>query len=83
MQLLKPGGVWAFIGPAPSVQESRGGVLMSVEEFMGVLRRVGLKVVKREEVVCEWIGDGGGNAGLKDKTVSSWLVVCVKVRPAP
>ena len=83
MKLLKPGGVWAFVGPTPCVEETAGGILMSVEELMSSLGRLGLKVVKRERISCEWISEGGTTGRLKEVVANSWLVVCVKVRPAP
>lgn len=57
-QILKPGGVWAFVGPAPCVEDAQAdAVHISVEEFLGMVRRRRQgprgRLTKKETTNCE------------------------------
>lgn len=50
-QIVKPGGIWAFVGPRPCLDGGQmEGIHLSVEEFMGIVRKTGFKIVKMDEV---------------------------------
>lgn len=52
-EILKPGGIWTFVGPLPCLDGGQmDGIHLSVEEFLGIVRQCGLKVVRREEMEC-------------------------------
>lgn len=80
-QILKPGGAWVSIGPMACMEGSQGdGVHVSREEYAGMVRRCGFKVVKHEPLRCLFSSD---RESLRRLHIESWLTVAVKVRPVP
>lgn len=78
-QILKPGGIWAFVGPAPCVEEAQADcVHISVEEFAGMVRKSGFKIIKYEKMTCLHSADP---ESMRIVRVECPFVVAVKVRP--
>lgn len=79
-QILKPGGVWTFVGPIPCLDGGQvDGIHISVEEFMGIVRKSGFKMVRREQIECLHSADP---QSLRAVHLKCPFVVAVKVRPA-
>lgn len=79
-QVIKPGGLWAFIGPMPCFDGGQmEGIHLSVEEFLGIVRRCGFTMVKMEEVEVSHTADA---ESLRSIQLRCPFVVAVKVRPS-
>lgn len=78
-QIAKPGGTWAFVGPVPCLDGGQmEGIHLSVEEFIGIVKKTGFKIVKIEEVEVLHSADP---ETLRSIHLKCPLVVAVKVRP--
>lgn len=79
-QVVKAGGIWAFVGPVPCLDGGGGDAIhLSVDEVMGIVRKSGFKIVKREEVSVLHSDDPESMRLIHLRVP---LVVAVKVRPA-
>lgn len=79
-QIVKPGGTWAFVGPVPCLDGGQmEAIHLSVEEFIGIVKKTGFKIVKIEEVEVLHSADP---ESLRSIHLKCPLVVAVKVRPA-
>lgn len=77
-QILKTGGVWAFVGPMPCLAGGSGdGIQLSIEEVMGVIRKNGFKVMKKEQVSVMHSTDP---QALRTVRLKVPVVVAIKVR---
>lgn len=78
-QILRPGGVWAFVGPLPCFDNGQeSGFHLSVAEFMAVVRKSGFKLIRQDVLRCLHSGDA---ESLRAVHVECPFVVAVKVRP--
>lgn len=79
-QILKPGGVWAFVGPMPCFDDDgTDGVYIALNEFVSVLRKCGFKIIKQDKLQCLHSAD---HMSMRRVHVECSLIVAVKVRPA-
>lgn len=79
-QILKPGGVWAFVGPTPcldSIQEDK--IQLSVAEFMSVVAKSGFKIMTLKTLRCLHSSDP---ESMRTVHIECPFVVAVKVRPS-
>lgn len=79
--ILKPGGVWIYLGPLPCPSQSDlFSVQLSMDEFLTLVKRSGFRVVRQEKRKCSLSSKNPGS--LKQGTVESTLFVAMKVRPS-
>lgn len=79
-QIVKAGGIWMFVGPIPCLDGGRGDAIhLSIEEVMGIVRKSGFKIVKREEVSVLHSDDPESMRSIRLKVP---FAVAIKVRPA-
>jgi len=56
--ILRPGGVWIFIGPAPMPRDDSSlAILLSVPEFTSIVKKSGFKIIKDHHVDVYIYGD--------------------------
>lgn len=79
-QIIKPGGLWAFIGPMPCFDGGQmEGIHLSMEEFMGIVRKCGFKIVNLDEVEVLHSADP---ESLRSIRLRCPFVTAVKTRPS-
>lgn len=79
-QLLKPGGVWTFVGPAPAVESApMQNVHVSVEEFLSIVRQSGFKITTESRVQYQRVLDPNS---MQSVYIHCPFIVAVKVRRA-
>lgn len=79
-QILKPGGMWSFVGPMPCLDGGQGnGIHLSVAEFMAIIRKSGFKIIKQDVVRCLHSNDP---ESMRTVSMECPFLVGLKVRPA-
>ncbi len=78
-EVLRPGGVWVFLGPKPQPRDDASLALtLSVPEFVSVVKRAGFKILSESEVS---IPLSIGDSSMRCRTISAKLFTAMKVRP--
>lgn len=78
--VVKAGGIWTFVGPIPCLDGGGGDTIhLSIEEVMGIVRKSGFKIIKREEVSVLHSDDPKSMRSIYLKVP---FVVAIKIRPA-
>lgn len=77
--ILRPGGVWVFLGPKPQPHDDSSlSLTLSIPEFVSLVKRSGFKILSERTIPIPLTLD---NSSMCTRTISAKLFTAMKVRP--